>query len=172
MRIMIVGYSGSGKSTLAKALSAHYSIPVLHLDTVHHMPGWQERDRDSECRIVEDFLNANESWVIDGNYQKICHERRLESADMIIMLLFGRLTCFYRAYRRYKTYKGKSRPDMTEGCSEKFDRTFRRWLLIDGRKKERRQRFDDIRKKYPERVTVIRNQRALDKFVSSLGIKE
>lgn len=44
MRIAIIGYSGAGKSTLAKALGAQYDCPVLHLDALHFLPGWHERD--------------------------------------------------------------------------------------------------------------------------------
>ena len=44
MKISIIGYSGSGKSTLAKNLSKHYGIPVLHMDSVHFLENWKERD--------------------------------------------------------------------------------------------------------------------------------
>ena len=71
MRIVIIGYSGSGKSTLAKTLGKHYNIPVLHLDSVHFLSGWVERDRNEFNEIVKKFINENESWIIDGNYSKI-----------------------------------------------------------------------------------------------------
>ena len=168
MKIMIVGYSGSGKSTLAKILNKKYGVPVLHLDAVHHLPGWMERPRESEIEIVNEFLNSNDSWIIDGNYSKVCEQRRLQESDLIIMMLFGRFACFLRAYRRYRKYKGKSRPDMAEGCDEKFDKTFRRWLLFGGRKRSRRSKFDEIKTKYSSKVKVIRNQRELDEFVKRL----
>ena len=43
MKIAILGTSGSGKSTLAKRLGEAYGLPVLHMDTVHFLPGWVER---------------------------------------------------------------------------------------------------------------------------------
>ena len=46
MKIAILGTSGSGKSTLAQTLGAAYHAPVLHLDTVHFLPGWVERPLD------------------------------------------------------------------------------------------------------------------------------
>lgn len=46
MRIAVIGYSGSGKSTLAARLGAAYGVPVLHLDSVHWLPGWVERPRE------------------------------------------------------------------------------------------------------------------------------
>lgn len=59
MRIAVIGYSGSGKSTLADALGKLYNIPVLHLDSVHFLPGWQEREDDEKRRIVAEFMREN-----------------------------------------------------------------------------------------------------------------
>ena len=66
---------------------------------------------------------------------------------------------------RCHIYKGKNRPDMTEGCNEKLDREFLRWILWDGRSKEIRQRYQRIREQYPDKVIVIRNQRQLDSYL-------
>ena len=52
------------------------------------------------------------------------YERRMEEADIIILLLFNRFSCLYRAYCRYIRYKNTTRPDMAEGCKEKFDLEF------------------------------------------------
>ena len=67
MKIAIVGYSGSGKSTLAKFLSEKLNLPVLYLDTVHWLPGWQERPKEETKAIVAKFLDENKGWVIDGS---------------------------------------------------------------------------------------------------------
>ena len=48
MKIVVNGYSGSGKSTLARRLGKLYQIPVLHLDTVHWLPGWEEKEEEQE----------------------------------------------------------------------------------------------------------------------------
>ena len=78
------------KITLALKWSHLYHAPVLHLDTVHFLPGWVERPLDEENAIVRRFLDTHESWIIDGNYTKTCYDRRLEEADQIIVLCFGR----------------------------------------------------------------------------------
>ena len=52
MKIAIIGYSGSGKSTLARKLGAIYNAEVLHLDTVHWLPGWKERADEEKMNIV------------------------------------------------------------------------------------------------------------------------
>ena len=70
MKIAVNGYSGSGKSTLASSLGELYQIPVLHLDTVHWLPGWEEKGEGQERSEVRAFMDRNASWVIDGNYRK------------------------------------------------------------------------------------------------------
>ncbi len=92
-RIAIIGYSGSGKSTLAQRLGRKYRCKVLHLDCVHWLPGWKERDNSEEKAIIADFLNKNKNWVIDGNYSKNHYWRRLDKATDIIYMAFGRGIC-------------------------------------------------------------------------------
>ncbi|MBO7376520.1 MAG: DNA topology modulation protein FlaR, partial [Clostridia bacterium] len=89
MKIAIIGYSGAGKSTLARKLGEKYGVDVLHLDSVHFLPGWVERERADERKIVADFLDshAERGWVVDGNYTKLSYERRIDEADLVIMML-------------------------------------------------------------------------------------
>ncbi|MBQ9133059.1 MAG: DNA topology modulation protein [Clostridia bacterium] len=168
MKIAIVGYSGSGKSTLARTLGAYHHAEVLHLDTVHHLAGWKERDRESKEKIVKTFLDGHSDWVIDGNYAKLFYDRRMEEADLIVMLLFNRFNCLCRAYKRYRKYKGKSRPDMTAGCDEKMDRAFVWWILHEGRSKTARDRYRRVQTQYAGKVVVLKNQKQLDAFVQTL----
>lgn len=167
MKIVILGYSGSGKSTLARKIGEIYNCEVLHLDTIQFIDNWHERDREEARRLVASFLEKD-AWVIDGNYQQFYQERRLDEADRIIFLNFNRFACFLRAYSRYKRYKGKSREDMAQGCNEKFDGEFMRWILWEGRTKATRQHYRDIRCRYGEKVTVLCSQREIDEFLTSL----
>ena len=59
MKIAVIGYAASGKSTLAARLGEMTGCPVLFLDKVQFVPGWQERDRAEARGMVEDFLNEN-----------------------------------------------------------------------------------------------------------------
>ncbi len=167
MKIAVIGYSGSGKSTLAEYLGNKYSIPVLFLDTVQFLPGWQERDLEDGKEIVLGFME-NDSWVIDGNYRKYYREDRLEQADKIIFMNFNRITCFLRVYRRYRMYKGKSRLSMADGCHEKLDRKFIRWILRDGRTKGIRSKYKNIAKTYKDKIIIIKNQRQLEAYMKGL----
>jgi len=168
MKIAIMGYSGAGKSTLARRLGELYHIPVLHFDTVQFLPNWQVRDAAEKARITEKFMDENPQWIIDGTYSKLFFERRTEEADEIILLLFNRFACLRRVFCRYQRYKNSSRPDMTEGCREKLDAEFIRWVLWGGRSKDARRRFRATAKKYAEKVTVIRNQRQLDRYLEKV----
>lgn len=165
MKIVVMGYSGSGKSTLARQLGQHYGAAVLHLDSVHHLPGWQERDLEEERAIVGAFLDEHEGWVIDGNYSKTHYERRLAEADCIVLLLFGRLACLRRVAARYRRYRGSARPDMAAGCEEKLDGEFVRWVLWGGRSKTARQRYRKVQAQYPDKTVVLKDQREMDEFV-------
>ena len=167
MRIAHIGYSGAGKSTLAGLFSRKLNIPVLHMDTVHWLPGWQERSTEERASIVRQFLDENEDWVIDGNYTKVFYDERMEKADRIIFMNFNRFTCLYRAWKRKQTYLGRSRPDMTEGCDEKLDMEFALWILRDSRTKKARARYRKVKEKYPEKLVVIRNQRQLSAFIEN-----
>lgn len=165
MRIAIIGYSGSGKSTLAGLYGKAHGLPVLHLDTTHWLPGWQERPKEERASIVRKFLDENESWVIDGNYSGVFYDERMEKADRIIFMNFNRFTCLYRAWKRKVKYSGKSRPDMTEGCNEKLDREFAMWILRDSRTKKALDRYRSGKEKYPEKFIEIHSQRELDAYI-------
>lgn len=145
MKIAILGTSGSGKSTLAKRLGERYGLPVLHMDTVHFLPGWVERPFAEEEAIVRQFLDENAGgWVIDGNYSKTCYARRLEEADKIIVLWFSPLVCLWRAVRRWQQNKGRVRESSAPGCEEKIDAEFVRWILHDGRTKQKWAKMERI----------------------------
>ena len=165
MKIAIIGYSGSGKSTRARKLAEKYHTDVLHFDTVQFLPNWEVRDAEDKKRITKEFLDSHDSWVIDGNYSKLLFDRRMEEADVIILLLFNRFSCLRRAYSRYLKYRNTTRPDMAEGCNEKFDFEFGKWILWTGRTKQTRDLFQNVISQYPEKVTVIKNQRQLDRYM-------
>lgn len=166
MRIAIIGYSGSGKSTLAAQLGAALRAPVLHLDSVHWLPGWVERPREEELHLVRTFLDSNDAWVIDGNYTPLFYDERMKRADRIIFLNFNRFTCLRRAVNRTRIYKGRTRPDMGAGCTEKMDFEFARWILHDSRTAQAKSRYRRLKETYPEKFIEIRNQKALTAFTA------
>lgn len=166
MKIQIIGYAGSGKSTLARQLGEIAGIPVLHLDNTHFYGDWQEREVEEQAQIVRDFMAANDSWVIDGNYTAVATER-FAMTDVTIFLDFNRWFCFFAAYRRSRKFRGKTRPDLP--CGEKFDRSFQRWILIDSRKREFRQKILNNLNATSGRKVVLKNRRQARKFVEQFA---
>lgn len=168
MRIAVIGYSGAGKSTLAEALARRYALPLLHLDKVQFIENWQERNRDEALAMVGDVLDQD-GWVIDGNYSGFHFDRRMAEADQIIFLKFSRLTCFVQAMGRYFRFRGRTRESMSDGCVEKMDWEFVRWLLWEGRSAERRAGFARLCAQYPEKVAVLKSRAEIRRFCARLS---
>lgn len=167
MKIAIIGYSGSGKSTLAKKLSEIYNCPLLYLDTIQFEANWKIRDIDEGRLMVGEFLK-NDSWIIDDNYREFLQEKRLQDADKIIFMNFPRRICFPQAFKRYLHYKNKTRESMADGCNEKFDLEFIKWLLFEGRKKSIKNHYNEICKCYKDKITIFRNNKDVENFLASL----
>lgn len=164
MKIAVLGYSGCGKSTLTAQLAQQLGLPALHLDQVHWLPGWVEQESELEREQVKQFLDANSNWVMDGNYLSLWGERRLEEADCIVMLQFSRWTCLKRVGERWLHHRGESRPSMTQGCPEKLDGEFLRWILFTGRNAMRREGYEKIARQYPEKVLRFTSPKALESW--------
>ena len=162
MKIAIIGHSGSGKSTLAQKLSKKYELPVLHFDAVQFRPNWEIRPQPSKEIMTKTFLDLHASWVIDGNYSKLYYQRRMEEADVIVVLLFNRWRCLWQVTRRYLKYKDKTRPDMGAGCKEKLDWEFVKWILRDGRSQSAKDRYGWVISRYGDKAIVVKNQRQLN----------
>ena len=162
MKIQIIGYSGSGKSTLARTLGEIANLPVLHLDNTHFYGDWQERTAEEQSEIVRDFMRTHDSWIIDGNYTSVATER-FSLTDVTIFMDFPRWHCFWAAYRRSRKYRGTSRPDLP--CTEKFDRSFRRWILIDSRKQVFRQKVVNNLNSTSGQKVVLKNRRQVNAYI-------
>jgi adenylate kinase family enzyme len=126
-RVLIIGLCGSGKSTLARALGPKLNLPVFHMDQLNWKPGWVESSKD-EIRDKLSTIVTADRWLIDGNYGGTLAER-LERADTVVYLDFPIRLCVARMLRRVWTYNGRTRPDMTEGCPERFDFAFLLYVL-------------------------------------------
>jgi len=125
-RILIFGPCGAGKSTLAVKLGELLHLDVYHLDKIFWQPGWQEMDMAEFIPKVNNVA-AKASWIIDGNYTKSL-ELRMQRADSILFLEFSRAFCTVRITKRILKSYGKVRPDLGEGCPEKFDIEVYKWL--------------------------------------------
>jgi adenylate kinase family enzyme len=125
-RILIIGSGGAGKSTLSRELGFILNLPVIHLDQLFWHSGWIETPRDEWVKVVESKI-TQPRWIMDGNYGSTM-EMRLAAADTVIFLNLSRWVCLRRALRRTFQYRGKARPDVTEGCPEKLDIEYLKFL--------------------------------------------
>lgn len=121
-RVMIIGPCGSGKSTLGRELAPWLGLPLVHMDQLGWSPGWIEAD-DAQINARLADTVARDEWLIEGNYGGILTPR-LERADTVIYLDFPIRLCLWRLARRVWTLRGQVRPDMAEGCPERFDAGF------------------------------------------------
>ncbi len=166
---MIIGFSGAGKSTLAMRMGEALGIEPTHMDKLHWLPGWVENTSDNKRAALAEVLKQDR-WIIDGNYRGICWQERIQMADTVIFVDVNRFTCLYRTWKRSRIYKGKTRPDMGEGCPEKFDFEFAKWVLLDGRKK--RKAYLKLMKTLEDegRITYIfKSGKAINKFLEGLN---
>lgn len=124
---MILGGPGSGKSTLARWLGARTGLPVRHLDHVHWMPYWTPRPQAAKLAMVCGF-EREERWIIEGGIS-LSHGSRMARADVLIWLDLPVGLRLRRVLLRSWRFRGRGRPDLPEGCIERFDRETGRFLL-------------------------------------------
>ena len=100
-KIVIFGNSGSGKSTLAKQLAFNEQLAHLDLDTVAWKPQMPpERMPIAESQLtIDDFLNTNDNWVIEGCYADLL-ELVMSAAEKVIFLNLPIRSCIENAKRR------------------------------------------------------------------------
>ena len=125
-KIIVIGSGGAGKSTFSRRLGERLGLPVIHLDQLYWRPNWVEPPKEEWAETIRELLNGD-SWIMDGNYGGT-REMRLQACDAVIFLDLPRYVCLYRVLKRAFQYRGKTRPDMADGCNEKIDLEFALWV--------------------------------------------
>ena len=154
-RIIVIGCGGAGKSTFSRNLSDKLNIPVYHLDKIFWNRGWISTPREQFDIKIENLVNKDK-WIMDGNYIRTL-DMRAKNADTIIFINMPTHICLYRVIKRRVIYKGKSRPDMSEGCPEGVDLEFFKWILTYN-KKVRPEILERL-KKYNDKTVIILNSK-------------
>ena len=166
-RIMIIGQPGSGKSTLAQVLGELLSLPVFHIDHIHWQAGWIERSGLEKDRLCSE-VHAKDTWIFEGGRSSTWPER-LERADALVWLDFPLTVRAYRVFRRTRRYLGKTRPDLPDGCPERFNLEFTKWIW--NTRKSGRHRMNHLFDSAPADLEKYRltNQRQVDELIIRLA---
>lgn len=164
-RIVIIGCGGAGKSTLARQLGEKLTLPVVHLDKLFWKPGWVEETQEEFDRKLALELEKPR-WIIDGNFNRTMPQR-LEKCDTIIYLDFSRLACLLGVVKRIVTTYGTVRPDMGEGCPERFDIEFLKWVW-NYNKDKRQRNYQLLQQAAHAEKIVLKNRRMVKHFLKNL----
>ena len=165
-RVLVIGICGAGKSTFASALAAKTRLPLIHLDKEFWQPGWVETPR-SAWRAKVEHLAAREQWIMDGNYAGSL-DLRLARADTVIMFDYPTTRCLGRVLRRVIGSYGKVRGDAGEGCPERFDVAFLRYVRTFNAKERPKSLAALEQHGQHIRPVVFRRDREVKRFLDSV----
>ncbi len=127
-KIMVIGVSaGAGKSTFARQLGELTGIEVTHLDRLFWKPNWVEASSE-EFSAAQQQVVQRGRWIMEGNYTGTVHIRE-PYADTVIYLELPLRVCLYRVLKRRVQYHGKTRQDIADGCKEKMDKAFLKFII-------------------------------------------
>ncbi len=164
-RILIIGCGGAGKSTLARQLGEKLGLPVVHLDKLWWKPGWVERDQQEfDAKLAVELEKPR--WIMDGNFNRTIPQR-IAKCDTVIYLDFPRLACLLGVCKRVLTTYGKVRPDMGEGCPERLDFEFLKWVW-NFNSKNRENYYRLLNEATHAETIVLKNRRMVKRFLASL----
>ena len=145
-KVIIIGSPGAGKSVFSKKLRTVTNLPLYHLDMIYHKKdGTHITTEELKDKLGEIF--KNDSWIIDGNYQRTI-EMRLKECDTVFLLDFPTEVCIEGAESRV----GTERDDLP-WFEEKLDEQFKQ--VIINFKNEKLPQIYELLNKYKENKNII-----------------
>lgn len=105
-KVIVIGCPGSGKTTFSEKLHKQTNLPLYYLDAIWHKPDKTHIERSEFDERLHEILNED-SWIIDGNYQRTL-ETRLQYCDTVFLFDLPVEVCLEGAISRL----GKGRYDM------------------------------------------------------------
>jgi adenylate kinase family enzyme len=169
-KIILIGSGGSGKSTLARKLGEKLNINVYHLDALFWKPNWVGTPKDEQVEVQNELVKKD-AWIIDGNYSGTM-EIRLNAADTIIFLDIPRIICVFRAFKRIHQYRNRRRPDMGEGCKERINLEFFKWIWEYPKTKRPKilERLKQLSK--DKEIIILKSPREIQQFLENVKSNE
>jgi len=158
-RFALIGLPGSGKSTFAAKLGKLLHIPVHHLDKHMFEPDGKKRDKQ-EFIAVQKAMVDEDAWIIEG-CSFSTFEMRFARVDVIIYFLLPRSVCIWRLFKRLFNHdKELSGLRVVTWGILKYVWNFDR---------EKRERIEELRKKYPQlEFLIFKSQRDADEYLSKM----
>ncbi len=164
-RVMIIGSPGSGKSTLSFKLKEKLNIDIIHLDKLFWRDNWTNVSKDEFKMLLEREIQK-ETWIVEGSYKDTI-PLRLKRADTVIFLDFPTITCILGVLQRILKYRGKTRPEMSANCPERFDLEFTKYVL-NFRKNTRENTYRLLNKYKNLQIIILKNRKEVQAFLESL----
>ncbi len=161
---MVIGGPGSGKSTFAVALGRITGLPVHHMDRIHHLPGWVQRPTPERIRMAQ-AVEAQDLWIFEGGLSAT-FPTRAARADAVVFLDLPVALRLCRVVCRWWRWRGRTRPDMQDGCPERLTREFVSYILRSNRRNRRR--HATLTAAHPGGVR-LRSPRAVARWLSERG---
>ena len=161
VKIIVIGSPGAGKSVFSTKLSNIVKLPLYHLDMLYHNAnGTHISKEELECKIKEIF--KEDSWIIDGNYQRTL-EMRLKECDTVFLLDFPTDVCIAGAESRV----GKKRDDMP-WVEEKLDENFKQ-VIIDFSTQKLPEIYNLLDKyRNNKSIIIFKSREEADNYIKSL----
>jgi adenylate kinase family enzyme len=170
-RIMVMGVSaGVGKSTFARKLGELLEVSVYHLDALYWKPEWKEASLEEFADDQQKIVSLDQ-WIIEGNYSNT-YDIRVQNADTIIYLELPLIVCLYRVFKRWIQNIGKTRPDMGEGCKEKLDFQFLKFICTTyyPRKKKMESRLQAFKGTGSQKnIIKLKNKKEIHSYLETLS---
>ena len=104
--------------------------------------------------------------IMDGNFNRTI-KTRLERCDSVIWLDFSRAACLMGVAKRFLTTYGTVREDMGEGCPERIDLEFLRWVW-NFNKNKRGEYTLLLKSRTDKTVHIFKNRRQVKAFLKRL----
>lgn len=163
-KIIVIGSPGAGKSTFSRALAEKTGLPLHHLDRLWWNPGWVESEKEVfDAKLAE--ILVTDSWIIDGNFNRTL-PMRLDACDTVFYLDYPRSVCIRGVLSRIRKNRGITRPDMSDGCPERFDAEFLRFVWRFNR--QNRKRYHELLAGCGKEVHIFRSRKDAERYLDSI----